>query len=85
MVDSDVIRVITRDGFVTTVVGKRQQGGAFAPDSYNHTAVSLEKAKFAAPSGIAADSTGNIYVADNGEIRVIRFSPGQSINGAGVK
>ena len=85
VVDSEVIRIITRDGFVTTVAGKRQQGGAFAPDSYNHAAVSLEKAKFAGPSGIAADSTGNIYVADNGEIRVIRFSPGQSINGAGVK
>lgn len=72
--DSDVIRAITPDGVVTTLAGKRQKGEAYVPDSYDRAAVALEKAKFAGPSGIAVNSTGNIYIADNGEIRVIRLS-----------
>jgi sugar lactone lactonase YvrE len=73
-VDSDVIRAITPDGVVTTLAGKRQNGGTHVPDSYNHAAVPLEKVKFAGPSGIAVNSTGSIYVADDGEIRAIKLS-----------
>jgi|GEM_PF-1327090 len=35
----------------------------------------------AAPRGVALDSTGNVYVADSGNDRIIRFSPSVTISG----
>jgi PKD repeat protein len=52
------IRKITSDGTVTTLAGK---GGSFGSTDGAGTA-----ARFNAPLGIAADSAGNVYVADTG-------------------
>ena len=52
------VRKITVDGIVTTVAGSPMQ-----PGSADGTGTA---ARFAAPSGIAVDAVGNLYVADTG-------------------
>jgi PKD repeat protein len=60
------IRKITSDGTVTTLAGK---GGSFG--STDGTSVA---ARFKAPQGIAADSAGNVYVADTGNSTVRKIT-----------
>ena len=63
--DNDEIRKITPSGVVTTLAGSAKQTG-----SSNGTG---SAARFDQPMGIAVDSAGNVYVADetNDEIRKI--------------
>jgi sugar lactone lactonase YvrE len=65
---NDAIRKITPAGVVTTIAG-------FAP-SWNNADGTGSAARFASPAGVAADSFGNIYVADswNHTIRKINSS-----------
>ncbi len=62
---NDEIRKITPAGVVTTLAGAAQQ-----PGSTNGTG---SAARFNEPTGVAVDSAGNIYVADqyNSEVRKI--------------
>ena len=67
--DNDEIRKITPSGVVTTLAGSAGQTG-----SSNGTG---SAARFDAPTGVAVDSAGNVYVADtdNDEIRKISGTP----------
>ena len=65
-VDSHVIRRITPTGVVSTVAGIPGLPGA--DDGPRRSAT------FFAPSGIAVDKTGNIYVSDGGNYTVRRIS-----------
>lgn len=61
------IRKIASDGTTTTLAGK---GGSFGSTDGTGTA-----ARFRGPLGIAADSTGNVYVADTGNSTVRKITP----------
>lgn len=58
------IRMISRDGVVTTIAGSGSVGNADGPAA---------QAEFNAPRGVAVDPVGNVYVADgyNDAIRLI--------------
>ena len=68
--DNDSIRVITPGGGVSTLAG--QNGIAGSSDGMGTNAT------FSAPSGLAIDSTGNIYVADSGNNLIRQISPSGS-------
>ncbi len=61
------IRRISRDGRIVTIAGTGQRG--FSGDGGPATSAALSE-----PSAIAADKTGNIYVADTGNNRIRRVS-----------
>ena len=77
VVDADnVIRKISRSGVVTTVAGRAgESGAADGPGS---------SALFNAPSGIACDTQGNLYVADTSNNTIRKVLPnGRVITYAG--
>jgi sugar lactone lactonase YvrE len=67
-----VIRKISTTGTITTIAGTGTQG--FAGDGGAATS-----AQFVFPRGVAVDSGGNLYVADFGNGRVRKFTPGGTI------
>lgn len=66
------VRVVERDGTVSTVAGSGPtgfaEGGGFADGR-------ADEAMFASPAGIAVAKDGTIYVADQNNHRVRRISP----------
>jgi len=60
------IRKITSAGVVTTLAGDRAEGDA------NGTGTA---ARFHGPSGVAVDSSGNVYVADRSNHRIRKITP----------
>jgi sugar lactone lactonase YvrE len=64
--DNECIRKITPAGDVTTLAGKRTYGYKDASDT---------AARFWEPEGIAIDSSGNLYVADNSNHRIRKVTP----------
>ena len=73
---NNAIRKITPGAVVTTVAGSGTAGNSNGP---------VLSATFNAPSGIAVNSAGNLYVADcnNNEIRLVNLSTGQVTTFAG--
>jgi hypothetical protein len=63
----DTIRKVTPAGVVTTLAGTANKAG-----STNATGAS---ARFNNPTGIAVDSAGNLYIADNGNNLIRKLSP----------
>ena len=61
------IRKVTPSGVVSTLAGSPGQSGS--------TDGQGAAARFSIPTGIAVDSTGNVYVADNGNYTVRKISP----------
>jgi len=64
---NDTIRKVTPGGVVTTFAGT-----AGASGSVDGTG---SAARFAAPTGVAVDSSGNVYVADQGNDTVRKITP----------
>ncbi len=67
------VRRIDPAGMITTIAGTGEAG--FSGDGGPATA-----ARFAAPTGVAADAAGNLYVADFFNHRVRRIAPDGSIS-----
>jgi uncharacterized protein (TIGR03437 family) len=65
---NSVIRKVTSGGTISTIAGNYTAGPGFAGDGAAATAAQLNH-----PSGLAIDSSGNIYIADtsNNAIRVV--------------
>jgi len=70
--DSSLVREVSVGGKVRTISGKERSGGAYVPDSYDGSPVSLEKARYERPTAIQVGSNGDIYIADGNIIRRIR-------------
>ncbi len=64
---NDTIRRITSAGVVSTLAGSPEEGG-----SADGTG---SAARFSLPSGLALDSSGNIYVADSGNHTIRKVTP----------
>jgi len=64
---NNIIRKISTDGMVTTLAGKKTKG------STNGTGAA---ASFSHPQGIAVDKKGYVYVADAGNNKIRKISPG---------
>ncbi|WP_322778021.1 hypothetical protein [Frankia sp. Cas4] len=63
------VRRVATDGTITTVAGTGTEG--FSGDGGPAT-----HAQLANPSGVAVDSTGTLYIADQGNQRVRRVATG---------
>jgi sugar lactone lactonase YvrE len=66
------VRKVTSAGIITTVAGNGQWG--YAGDGGPATAASLS-----APWGVAVDAAGNLYIADQGNSRIRKVTPGGTI------
>ncbi|WP_143822349.1 NHL domain-containing protein [Mucilaginibacter pedocola] len=64
--NDNYIRKITPSGFVSTVAGNGSNGFVNATGT---------AAIFSYPKGIAVDKSGNIYVADQGNLRIRKITP----------
>jgi len=62
-----MVHKITPEGVVTTHAGNRGQAG-------NRDGTAAE-ARFNAPTGVAVDPSGNIYIADNGNRTIRKITP----------
>jgi outer membrane protein OmpA-like peptidoglycan-associated protein len=67
--DNNRIRKITPNGTTTTLAGNGELG--FADGTGGPTGT----AKFKAPTGVAVDRSGNVYVADNDNNRIRKITP----------
>jgi len=67
---NNAVRVVTSAGVVSTVAGSGAPGsadGAGAAASFNN------------PAGVAADASGNVYVADSGNSTIRKITPGGAV------
>jgi sugar lactone lactonase YvrE len=71
------IRKVTSSGIITTVAGNGNFG--FSGDSSSATSAQLEY-----PSDVAVDPTGNIYIADAGNLRIREVTGGNINTIAGI-
>jgi hypothetical protein len=66
---NNTIRMITPAGVVTTVAGSARDRSNFSRDG------SVAVARFDFPSGVAVDSTGNLFIADTGNSTIRLLTP----------
>jgi sugar lactone lactonase YvrE len=66
--ENNRIRKVTPNGIITTVAGNGTQG--FGGDGGQATAASLYS-----PSGVAVDASGNLLIADFGNMRIRKVTP----------
>ncbi len=70
--ENDVIRQVSTTGTVSTYAG-RAGGAGFANGP-------AEAAQFNQPAGVAMDSGGNLFIADSGNNRVRKITPGGEVS-----
>ena len=70
--NNDTVRKVTPSGVVTTLAG--------VSDSWGSTDGKGSAAKFASPSSVAVDSTGNIYVADGSNHTIRKITPAGQVS-----
>ena len=66
------LRKVSPGGTITTIAGTGKTG--FSGDGGPATSARLHE-----PEGVAVDGKGNVYIADNGNDRVRKVSPGGTI------
>jgi sugar lactone lactonase YvrE len=66
------IRKVTPDGTITTVAGNGTWG-------YNGDNIPATSAELLAPWGVVVDGAGNLYIADDGNNRIRKVTPGGTI------
>ena len=71
--DNNTIRKITSSGVVTTIAGKVDRGSSNEDGN-------LEDARFYNPTGIAIDSSGNKFIADNGNNSIRKITPAGTVS-----
>jgi NHL repeat len=64
--DNQLVRKISRSGFMTTLAGTGTQG------SIDGTAIN---AQFSSPTGIAVDGSGNVYIGDKSNYTIRKIAP----------
>lgn len=69
--ENETIRRVTPDGRVTTFAGAVKEPGS--------TDGLSTAARFNTPWGLAVDSAGNLFVADNGNRKIRRITPGGTV------
>lgn len=67
----NVVREITPDGVITRIAGT----GAAAAGHLNSAGVSATRTSLNHPDAVAADSHGNVFIADTNNNRVVRVTP----------
>jgi sugar lactone lactonase YvrE len=70
--DNYRVRKVDRNGIITTVAGNGQVG--FSGDGGPAIAARLER-----PSGVAVDAQGNLYINDEGNLRIRKVTPSGTI------
>jgi sugar lactone lactonase YvrE len=77
------IRKVSADGVVTTFAGKAGVAGSTdtgaVPDEPPQPNAQLAAARFVRPFSVAADSAGNLYVADSGNHTIRKISQGRTV------
>ena len=76
------IRKITPSGDVTTLAGSGRNsfnGDTAVIEGSSYADGPGTKASFASPSGVAVDGSGNVYVADTGNHRIRKITPGGNV------
>ena len=68
------IRKITSEGVVTTLAGSGTEGYKEGAGSGDYQDATGTAAEFDYPTGVAVDSSGNVYVADNGNHRIRKIT-----------
>jgi sugar lactone lactonase YvrE len=69
------IRKVTSDGVISTVAGNKAQGQGYSGDDGPATSAQLNF-----PVGVALDATGNLFIADSGNNRIRKVTPGGIIS-----
>lgn len=73
--DNHIIRKIAPDGQVTTLAGSPNYNGSGLPIGGFTDGIG-SAARFRAPHGLAADGSGDVYVADSGNNCIRKITPG---------
>jgi len=66
--DNQAVRKVTPEGLVSTLAGRANSGSAPVTSA-------VSPSEFRAPSGLALDHTGNVYVADSGSETIKKITP----------
>jgi YD repeat-containing protein len=82
-VESHVVRKISAPGVTSTVAGDGAGydsfGDSWAPPGYSGDGGPATEAKLRDPFGVALDSQGNLYIADNGNNAIRRVDAGTGV------
>ncbi|MGA2600283.1 MAG: IPT/TIG domain-containing protein [Bryobacteraceae bacterium] len=76
---TDLVCKVSPNGIITTFAGNAQNFAGFSGDGGPATSAQLNFGQLPFPDGLAADSHGNVYIADTGNNRVRKVDPSGTI------
>jgi hypothetical protein len=76
--DNRIRKVSASTGLISTVAGYGPVNSVNAHGGYNGDGIAATSAELNLPSGVAVDSAGNIYIADNNNARIRKVSSSTS-------